>query len=115
AESNTLQQWDIATGRQLRVPGGHLGEVFSVVWSHDGKVLLSAGDTIRGWEPRTGKELLQGQTRLRGVSDLALAPDGRILAAGGVDGIVVYDLKAHKEVRRFPPQSRFTLNLGLSP
>jgi RNA polymerase sigma factor (sigma-70 family) len=113
--ASTLQLWDVATGQERRSDAGHLGDVFSLAWSSDGKALFSAGDTIRVWEPRTGKELFQLPTRLRGVSAIALASGGKVLAAGGVDGIVICDLESRKEVRLFPQQGRFTLNLALSP
>jgi dipeptidyl aminopeptidase/acylaminoacyl peptidase len=63
------------------------GQVFSVAYSPDGK-LLAAGSwdgSVRLWEVATGKEVRQFVGHKGWVSAVAFAPDGQTLATGGKD------------------------------
>src|SRR5205814_481618 len=84
---------------------GHVGEVWAVVYSPDGKHLASGADdgTLRIREATTGQEvvLLHAHAplergieapdqphRSQGTTALAYSRDGRTLASGGSDGTV---------------------------
>jgi WD40 repeat protein len=56
---NTIWQWDVSSGRQLRSLDGHTGSVQSVTYTHDGRFLVtgSRDNTTRLWDPATGKQL----------------------------------------------------------
>lgn len=71
--------------------GGHTARVWKVLFSRDGKELISVSDdkTIRFWDVATGDTLRVLRPPIRiGVQGMlnaaALAPDGKTLAVGGV-------------------------------
>lgn len=65
----------------------HRGQIDSLVYSPDGKMLASAGGdgVIKFWDPNTGKELASLKGHTGGVSSLAFSPDGKMLASGSFD------------------------------
>ncbi|HEX5706735.1 MAG TPA: caspase family protein, partial [Pyrinomonadaceae bacterium] len=79
ADEGLVRLWDAATGVELRtlptpktVTGGDL------VFSPDGKLVVTGGGAVRSWEVATGREL----PPLAGAYDhLAFSPDGRFIAA----------------------------------
>ena len=90
-QDGTLRVWDM-DGNQLAVLRGHAGPASCVVFSPDGRELLSGGDdgAVRTWDAVSFRErgpplTMKHPTR---VLRLALAPDGELLAAAGADGAV---------------------------
>ena len=76
---------DAATGEELRVLRGHRQRVTALVFTPDGKAVISGSHdgTVRLWDVAGGKELAQFDTEEYAVLALALSPDGRKLALGG--------------------------------
>jgi WD40 repeat protein len=105
----TIRLWDPATGKQLRVLAGHKGNIRRLVFSADGKVLMSLCEddayqwngTLKLWDTASGKERevpgLKGPVRCA-----ALSPDGKVVVVGQKDGVRLLDAAGGKEVRRFP-------------
>jgi WD40 repeat protein len=78
------------TPRLMLDTGGHMGAIRGVVFTPDGKQIVSAGldKVIRIWDWQTGStvRMVRGQigSGTEGVIyAIALSPDGRWLAAGG--------------------------------
>src|SRR5207248_1548477 len=94
--------WDPATGKPVRVMGGHAGEVRRLAFSPDGKVLrgLSWGPssglgTLYTWDVATGRGA-EDRTGLSGRGLPAdLAPDGTV-AVTTAFGVEVWDAAARK-------------------
>jgi WD40 repeat protein len=55
----TARLWSVATGKQIRIFGGHSAAVNSVEFSHDGRLLITGNSdqTAALWDMRAGKEV----------------------------------------------------------
>jgi len=94
--------------------------VSGVVYSLDGKMLVSAGvdGSILLWDVATGKTIgqpLTGHTDL--VSSLAFSPDGSLLASGSGDGnIVLWDAATRRPAARLLTEHQGSINtIAFSP
>jgi small GTP-binding protein len=85
-----MRQWELASGRCLRVLEGHTAAVWSVAWSPDGQQALSgsADKTVRQWDLASGRclRVLEGHTA--GVLSVAWSPDGQQALSGSGDKTV---------------------------
>ena len=84
-------------------PGGHMAQVNGLLFTRDGKHIISAGDdrVIRVWEWRSGRTLKSMRAEYASGPDgkilaIDLSPDGKLLAvAGRIPGHVIrlFDLE----------------------
>jgi hypothetical protein len=82
---------------------GHQRRIAGVVFTLDGKELISAGEdgTLRFWNPVTGQELRKINDPWGTIEALAISPDGKTLAVvGGRQPIQRNDKQADVRVRR---------------
>jgi WD40 repeat protein/HEAT repeat protein len=113
-----LHLWDLREGKELRKLSGHLGEVFCIAISADGKLALSGGKdrVIRLWEIETGREInrLVGHTNT--VNSVAFTPDGRNAMSGSSDMTVRYwDLDKGKELNQFAGHQDIVWSVAIAP
>ena len=86
----TARLWDITNGEELRVFRGHEGRVEKVLWSPDGRRIVTAATdaTVRIWDVDSGSEVC----RLPGQPDepraVAMSPDGTTLVTADAEGKV---------------------------
>lgn len=74
----------VVRGKHYDVPVGHRAAVRALAFLDGGRLLASAGRSLRMWDPRTGAPL--GSTALAGRQvQLAAAPDGHRLAVATRD------------------------------
>lgn len=79
---------------------GHGSEVSSLDFSHDGRLLASAGPRLDGkgearlWEVKTGMQIKRFEAPR--VHDVRFSPDGKTLALAGKD-LVLWDLAADRQ------------------
>jgi len=109
-------------------PGGHSAIINDVVYTPDGKYLVSASrdKLIRVWDLETGKTVrtLRGQIgegNKGNIYAMAMSPDGRWLAAGGWMGVSgdirirLYDFPTGKLVALLKGHTNVVLSLAFSP
>jgi WD40 repeat protein len=84
----------------------HRGEINSLAYSPDGKVLAASGrdGQIRFWDPNTGKELANLKDHTSTVCSLAFTSDGKTLASGSADETIrIWDLSQWSEKATISP------------
>jgi WD40 repeat protein len=71
--------WNVATGEHLGRPMGHLDDLLSVEFSHDGKKIITGCDdrTARLWDAFSGEPVVPPLWHASKVIDAIFAPDDR--------------------------------------
>lgn len=93
-----VKVWDAETGKALRTLRGHGGRVTSVIWSPDGKRIISCGSTVKVWDAETGAVAVDLEENAPGAQRLAVSPDGKRIARCGDDKTIIWDARTGDEV-----------------
>ena len=90
SSDNTGRQWDLETGRCLRVFKNQIGSLSSLAWSPDGHQAISGADdpTIRLWDAKTGNCLRVLEAHQKIVLSVTWGADGRHILSGSADNTV---------------------------
>ena len=89
---------------EIILPQGHEVEVLGLVYSPDGRVLISSGesDAIRVWDAESGDLLRALPGHPERVRGLTMSGDGRLIASSSTDGLVkVWDYRAGRLLQTF--------------
>src|SRR5262245_24970718 len=114
----SIQLWDVASGRPLRRMTGNTSGVTNMVFSADGKRLVSTArdGSLHIWDVTTGKSLHQLQDQQGGAAALAFSADGQVLATGYFDkSIRLWDVAAGKELRQLQGHRSSIASLAFTP
>jgi RNA polymerase sigma factor (sigma-70 family) len=99
-----IRVWEVATGKELGVSGGHDDPVVGLAFSRDGAYLVtgSADRSVRLWNSRTGKEVGPLAGTVPQSYAPVFAPDGKTVAGPSFDnGLRLWDLTSREEIARF--------------
>ena len=78
---------------------GHTADVWSVIFSPDGKTLASGSTdkSVMLWNTETGKRIGTFQAKVGVINTLSYSPDGKMLAVSGGDSVIrIWELNVLK-------------------
>jgi RNA polymerase sigma factor (sigma-70 family) len=127
----SLRLLDATTGEELHRLTGHQEAIYPVLFSPDGKTLISCGDdkTVRFWDVATGKQVRQFDFAEPG--NIAVSPDGKTLASVPIkkstyttgtgtatigksaEYVALWDVNKGKETHRLKGHEGFSVSLLL--
>jgi RNA polymerase sigma factor (sigma-70 family) len=94
----------------------HGEPVLSVAFTHDRKILASAGhdSSIRIWDAESGKELrrfdMHSRPFVNGVLNVAISPNDTFVAGRGYNEVYLWDREKSENLRTFRIHAASTLN-----
>jgi WD40 repeat protein len=107
--------WDVATGRLLRTLTARSGNVNSVAFSPDGRLVATATlESLELWDVASGRLL----RRLSGSAPITFSRDGGRLASRGAAagyGLVVWDVASGRELRKLEGHTDLVNSIAFSP
>ena len=103
---------------ELSVQTGHSGQVLSLAFTSDSKLLASGSvdKTIVLWDPATGNQLraLKGHTGT--VGSVAFSPDDKLLASGSADNTIkIWDVASGREKQILTGHTLYVSSVAFSP
>ena len=98
----TPRFFNVSTGKEQPLAGGHRSGVSTLAISPDGKTMISRGadNIVRRWNAQTGEELGQFPEPV-GTVGVAISPDGKMIAFAKADNTVrVHAVETGKELHK---------------
>lgn len=120
-DQNVVKVLDIKTKENKSLFGHYpsiLGRVFTVAFSPDNKILVSAGTDshIKIWDVKGGGEIGTLNGHSSAVKCIKFSPDGEIIASGDGHGIIKFwKLRTRKEIFSIKASSLPINSLAFSP
>ncbi len=112
---NVVRIWDVASGKEEPLAGGHRGPITALAVAADGKTVLSHGadHLVRRWD-------LSGAERSHFVTPalataVAFAPDGQTVALADGGAIHVHDAATGKRLHQLPGHPNAAAALAFAP
>ena len=97
---------------------GHTAQIYSVVWSPDGKLVATAAadKTVRLWDVAKGAQVRQINAHEKVAYAVAFHPKGDLLATGGDDKLIKYwNVADGKELRKSQGHGAPIYSLSFQP
>ncbi len=97
-----VQQWEIATGAQIRQFVGHADAITDMVISPDGTLLVTSSldNTIRVWDPATGEEIQAIGTGENPITSLAFIDAARLITGKATGVVALWEMPGLTQIRR---------------
>lgn len=114
----TARQWDIASGKTVRIFRGAKGTVWTLALSPRGTQLATGGeDTIlRLWDVNGSRTPAQLNGHTRNIWSVRFSPDGKRLASGGFDdSLWLWDVASHQPLKTLWGHSEAIVGVDFSP
>jgi WD40 repeat protein len=105
-------------GGEVATLNGHTAAVTALVFSQDGKLLISAAkdNAVKVWDWRAAEKDHLPDEHVKSPLALATSADGRLIASGGADStIVVWDIAAGKKRLSLRSPQGTILSLAIAP
>src|SRR5450432_3351480 len=99
--NGVLSFWDVRQGALVRTLEGHSGYIWSIDWSREHDLLVSAASdgTVRWWNPEQGVPLAMVQAHEAWARAVRISPDGTMVASCGEDGAIsLWDMLSHQHL-----------------
>jgi WD40 repeat protein len=118
--AGTAVLWDVSSGQELLTLAGHTSEVYSPVFSPDGRRLLTRStDGARIWDvsfPGNEEVMVLAGPDSSGETVAALSSDGAYLAVGGISGAIhLHDAITGEPLAILSGHSKGIFRMAFSP
>jgi WD40 repeat protein len=107
--------YDTLPGKELRRWAAHEYGVYLLLFAPNGKELLSWGRDADFWDPSSGKRLRSLPGKLAFAEPAVYSPNGQLLAFRSNSHVVVWDLRAAKQVCRCGAEPGLIRGLSFAP
>jgi WD40 repeat protein len=101
--NNTVNVWDVNTGKELGTLKGHLSAVRSVAFSFDGRRIVSGSldNTIKIWNAHSGQLIKTITGHTNGIRTIGVSSNSNRIVSGSSSQTIVWDA-AGKELLTLP-------------
>lgn len=109
--------WDFYTGEELLMLNGHAGSVRSIVFSPDGKQIVSSHshEKVILWDITTGDTIHTYNGHQSDVLSVAFSPNGKYIASSSIDRLVkIWDDETGKELMSFEGHEDYVMSVAFS-
>ena len=115
---NTIKLWDASTGREIKTFSGHQDRVNTVVFSSDGKQIISGSSdkSIKIFNASTGRVIRTISDHQHSIQSIAFNSNGRQIAAGYGNGTIkLWNAATGREIRTMTGNQRLIYSAAFSP